>query len=219
MSFHFLDMDTYKRKSHFDYFRGLAYPYVGLTVNVDITSFVSAIKEKKLSFFLPFCYCAARAINSVPELRQRIIDGKIAQFSFCKTSHTVSLDDGTYCYCVLNSDMPFEEFLPYARSAQQEAKIARSTEDQDDDMHELIFVSTLPWLAYTALINPVPAPADSNPRITWGKYFRQGEQTLLPVSLLCNHALVDGLHISQFYDCLNRNLNELTEIAKALDNA
>lgn len=31
------------------------------------------------------------------------------------------------------------------------------------------------------MVQPVPVPADSNPRITWGKYFQQGGRMLLPV--------------------------------------
>lgn len=165
MNYKYLDMNDYKRKSHFDYFSNLAYPYVGLTVNVDITKFVNEVKKQKIPFFLSFHYCIAKAANSVPEFRQRIIDGKIAQFNCCKTSHTLSLEDGTYCHCTLRSDMAFEEYLPYAVQAQEAAKAAKSTEDKDDYMYELIFISSLPWLSYTALINPVPAPADSNPRL------------------------------------------------------
>ena len=30
-------MDSYPRKAHFDYFRSLQYPYVGVTVDVDVT--------------------------------------------------------------------------------------------------------------------------------------------------------------------------------------
>ena len=45
---------------------------------------------------------------------------------------------------------------------------------------ELLFISTTPWLTYTALVQPVPIPADSNPRITWGKYFTQEGKTLVP---------------------------------------
>ncbi len=37
MNFHYIDMDSYKRKAHFEYFGSLAYPYVGATVNVKIT--------------------------------------------------------------------------------------------------------------------------------------------------------------------------------------
>ena len=70
------------------------------------------------------------------------------------------------------------------------------------------FISTLPWFSYTFLIQPVPHPADSNPRLTWGKYFVQEGKILLPVSVLCNHALVDGSHIAAFYEALDQFVAE-----------
>ena len=36
-----LDMSAYRRKAHFDYFRAMACPYVGLTANVDITALLA----------------------------------------------------------------------------------------------------------------------------------------------------------------------------------
>lgn len=210
MHFRYLDMNSYKRKSHFEYFSGLAYPYMGATVNVDITSLIARIKAKKLPFFLTFCYCVARAANRVPELRQRIIDGRIAEFSSCKTSHTVALEDGTYCYCSLASDLPFKEFLPYAVEVQECAKTANIAVNATEEENDLIYISTLPWFSYTAIVQPVPIPADSIPRITWGRYFPQGESVLLPVTVLCNHALVDGLHMARFYELLAEQINELS---------
>ena len=165
-----INMDAYPRKKHFDYFRAMAYPYVGATVKTDITDFAKAVKREGLPFFLSFCYCAARAANDVPEFRQRIEGSGIVEFSHCPTSHTVALDDGTYCYCTLRSNMPFSEYLPLAVQAQKAARQARSVEDSEEEAGSLIFVSTLPWLSYESLIQPVPAPADSNPRITWGRY-------------------------------------------------
>ncbi|HIR13578.1 MAG TPA: hypothetical protein IAB31_06615 [Candidatus Choladousia intestinavium] len=64
-------------------------------------------------------------------------------------------------------------------------------------------------MSYASLIQPVPVPADSNPRITWGKYFSQSEQILLPVSVLCHHALVDARPISEFYQILSQEMREI----------
>ena len=98
-----------------------------------------------------------------PEFRQRIEGDGIVEFAHCPTSHTVALEDGTYCYCTLRSDMPFEEYLPRAVQAQQAAQQARCVEDGEEEAGSLIFISTLPWFSYESLIQPVPAPADSNP--------------------------------------------------------
>lgn len=205
----FLDKKTYRRKAHFEYFSGMAYPYVGLTVNVDLEELQRRIKADKLPFFFTVCYCVSRAANRVPEFRQRIIGGEIAEFTRCRTSHTVALEDGTYCYCTLEDDMPFAEYIVYAAGEQEEAKRRGSIAETESDIYDKFFISTLPWLSYTSLIQPVPVPADSNPRITWGKYFLQGGQTLLPVSVLCHHALVDGRHITDFYSFLGEEISRL----------
>ena len=105
--------------------------------------------------------------------------------------------------------MPLTEFLPYAAAEQARAMEHPSLEDREQE--RLLFISCVPWLSYTALVQPTPVPADSNPRITWGKYDRQGERILLPVSLLANHALVDGIHIARFYQALERELADIAE--------
>ena len=106
--------------------------------------------------------------------------------------------------------MPLADFLPYAAAAQEQAKRQPSLED-GEAAESLLFVSCLPWISYTALVQPVPFPADSNPRITWGRSFRQEGQTLLPVTLLVHHALADGIHLARFYEALDRELERLGE--------
>lgn len=209
MNYRFLDMENYKRKSHFAYFNGLAYPYVGVTVNIDITGLLQRIKSEKIPFFLTVCYCISNAANSVAEFRQRIMDGRIIEFDRCQTSHTVALEDGTYCYCTLNGNMPFDQYIMYAIQEQEKAKHENSIEEEETEILNKIFISTLPWLSYTALVQPVAIPADSNPRITWGKYFVQEDHMLLPVSVLCHHALVDGMHIAEFYKALEEEIEKL----------
>lgn len=207
MNYKHIDMETYKRKSHFEYFNSLAFPYVGITVNVDITELLQVIKTQKLPFFFTICYCVSQSANQIAEFRQRILDNKIIEFEYCRTSHTVALSDGTYCYCDLNSNYSFADYISHATQEQEEAKQMNSINEDQEDVLDKIFVSTIPWLSYTALINPTPVPADSNPRITWGKYFVQNDKVLLPVSVLCHHALVDGLHISTFYELLNEQIS------------
>lgn len=209
MSCHSIDLDTYPRKSHFEYFRGLAYPYVGLTSNVDITGLAQKIQQKKLPFFLTVCYCVCRAANQVPQLRQRIRGGGIVEYDLCPTSHTVALPDGTYCYCTLPAGLPFCDYLPCAVQRQAAAAQRQGLAEDPQEAADKFFISTLPWLSYTALVQPVPMPADSNPRFTWGRYFAQGNRVLMPVSVLCHHALVDGVHIARFYQLLGQEMAEL----------
>ena len=208
MSIRFIDMDSFPRKAHFDYFRSFAYPYVGYTVKVDVTGFVRRQRENGYPFFLSFCYCAERAANSVAEFKQRISGDRIVEYDWCPSSYTLALDNGTYCYCKLDCRKPFSEYLPDAMERQNEAMSSVSLDD-GDDAESLLFISSNPWLSYDAFVQPVPYPADSNPRISLGKYFADGERLLLPVTVLCNHALVDGKHIAEFFSALDTELSQV----------
>ena len=122
---------------------------------------------------------------------------------------TLALPDGSYCYCTLPERETLAEYLPAAEEAGALALRAGSIEDGEDG-DSLLFLSSLPWLHYEAFTQPVPTPADSNPRITWGRFAATGEKTLIPVTLLCNHALVDGRHLAAFFEALDRELSFFT---------
>ena len=203
-----IDPAELPRRAHFEYFNSFSNPYVGVTVEVDITPLMVWRKSNGAPFFLSLLYQVAQAANSVPEFRQRIRDGRILEFPRCPTSHTVAKPDGTYAYCVLESEMSFEEFLPIALEAQAKCRES-GTIEEDDSAIASFFVSSVPWISYTGLVQPTPSPADSNVRISWGKYFERDGRTLIPMSLLCHHELVDGRHMAQFYDALNERLGAL----------
>ena len=195
----YIDMETYPRKSHFEYFSSLAYPYVGFTANVDVTNPIRFAKEKGGSTFHAILYVAMQAANSVPELRQRVEDGKIVEFDFCNVGYTVALEDKTFCNCYTEGRMSIEEFFVDAKARQEEAKNHPGFVNPDEDETGLIFTSCIPWLAFTQCIQPAPIPADYNPRIVFGKYIKENGRTMMPLHIQCNHALVDGYHLSEFY--------------------
>lgn len=194
-----INLENHPRRSHFEYFGSLAYPYMGLTANVDVTNLIRFAKEKGGSTFHAVLWAAAKAANSVPELRHRIVDGQIVEYDHCNVGYTVALEDHTFCNCYTESRMSMEEFFVDARRRQEEAKKHPGFVNPDEDETGLIFTSCVPWVAFTQCVQPVPIPADSNPRIVFGKYIREGERTLMPLHIQCNHALVDGWHIGEFF--------------------
>ena len=82
--------------------------------------------------------------------------------------------------------------------------------EEDDGVEGLYFITSLPWLHYTQLIQPTAGGDESNPRISWGKYaadFRG--RLMMPVTLLVHHALVDGMHLARFYQALDGEMAAL----------
>lgn len=205
----YIDLETYPRRSHYEFFKALAYPYVGLTANVDVTNILKAAKTHGGSSFLACLWVAATAANSVPELRQRIVEDRIVEFDHCDTAHTVALPDRTFCNCATDCRMSFQDFLVYGKQQQEEAKTHHGFVQPGEDETKLIFVSCVPWVAFTQVIQPAPIPADCNPRIVFGKYFQEGEKTMMPLAIQCNHALVDGRHIGEFYQAFEALAEEV----------
>lgn len=205
----YIELETYPRRSHYEFFKAMAYPYVGLTANVDVTNILKAAKTHGGSSFLACLWVAATAANSVPELRQRIVEDRIVEFDHCDTAHTVALPDRTFCNCATDCRMSFQDFLVYGKQQQEEAKTHHGFVQPGEDETKLIFVSCVPWVAFTQVIQPAPIPADCNPRIVFGKYFQEGEKTMMPLAIQCNHALVDGRHIGEFYQAFEALAEEV----------
>ena len=206
-----IDLDAYPRRNHFNHFCAMAYPYAGVTVDVDVTDLLSLCREKGDSFYLMVLHAVALAADEVPEFRRRIDHGGIVEYDECPTSHIELKPDGTYAYCTLRHHMPLAEYLAQAESARTAAREGGSIEEEDD-VQSMYFISTLPWLHYTQLIQPVACGEESNPRITWGKYQANDKgRMMMPLSVLVHHALVDGIHIAKFYEAFNQQMKLICE--------
>lgn len=207
MTFREIDMSSYPRKAHYDHFRHLPNPHVGVTADVDVTELVRVCKENGWSFYLAFIRVAALAANAVPELRRRLKGEGIVEYDACGTSHVELLEDGTYCYCTLRHD-PAQSWADYMACAAAERDRARSgaSIEEDEDVDSLLFITSLPWLHYSAFVQPTGGADDCNPRISWGRYAPDHRgRLLLPLTLLCHHSLVDGLQMAAFF----RTVDEL----------
>lgn len=207
-----IDLSQSPRKAHYDHFRHLPNPHVGVTVDVDVTDLVRVCKEKGWSFYLAFIRVAALAANAVPELRRRLKGEGIVEYDSCGTSHIELLENGTYCYCTLRHDpaQSWEDYMRYAAAQRERARAGASIEEEDD-VERLFFISTVPWLHYRSISQPNFGPDASNPAITWGRYEPDYRgRLMMPVSLLAHHSLVDGINIAAFYENLNLCLKRIS---------
>lgn len=219
MSRKYIDMDKYPRLDHFRHFLTMQQPCVSVTVQVDITDWLSGLKASGCPFFLSFQYAVVKAANQIPEFRQRIVDDKIVEYDYCNPSYIVSLPDDTYRYCNVNVGQPFAQYLKESRVKQDAALHSVHLEEEEGDVLGLLFISCVPWLNYTEAMMPYPGGCFSNPSFCWGGYktekylaLEEGRvtekvKTTIPVSVFFNHALIDGIHVSRFFDNLSDELN------------
>ncbi len=210
MNYREIDMKNDVRAAHYGYFCSLANPAAALTAAVDVTELLARLGRR--SFFLSFLWCVERAANAVPELRRRIRAGKVIEFEACPTSSTVMKSDFSYAYCHLEPGMDYETFLERGNAGLDEAREGGTIGEEAGDALPCYFISCVPWLHYSHVVNPWGGGEDSNPRFTWGRYERREGRQLIPVTVMVHHGLVDGIHIARFYRNLESELANLCSI-------
>ena len=93
MHYTIIDMEKDPRCGQFAYFRGMTFPFAGLTVEMDITDMMAARGGRP--FFLSMLYAVVRAANAVPQLRRRLAeDGTVVEYDWCPPSYTAMKPDG-----------------------------------------------------------------------------------------------------------------------------
>ena len=74
-----IDMQTYPRREHFEFFSTFDQPHFNMCVNLDLTTFFPFVKRRDFSFTVALVYVLTRASNAIPEFRQRIRSGKVIE--------------------------------------------------------------------------------------------------------------------------------------------
>lgn len=195
-----IDLKTWKRRTHYELYSGLAFPYLNITANVDISKLLPWCKENEITLFSTIAYCTSRSANNIPELRQRIRGEQVVEHEMVRPSFTVLTGDDTFGFATIDYTPDFTIFNQGVLDGIEAARKDPTIHDEPgrDDM---IFLTTVTWVSFTQITHPVPLnPPDSFPRISWGKYFMQEGRLLMPLSLMAHHALMDGLHVGQFFE-------------------
>jgi chloramphenicol O-acetyltransferase type A len=93
-----------------------------------------------------------------------------------------------------------------------------SADDQGRD--DWLFMTAIPWISFTSIMPPLKLyPADSVPRLSWGKFFQEGKALKMPLSVQGHHAVIDGVHVGWFYDEFQKNLQNPNEIFGVADSS
>ncbi|MBI5402719.1 MAG: chloramphenicol acetyltransferase [Ignavibacteriae bacterium] len=204
---HYFDPKNWKRSRHFEFFRKFRNPHFNICTNVDISSVYKFSRENKISISALILFAVTRACNDVEEFRYRIKGKRIKVIDIVHPGITVLSDNDVYSNCIVTFKEPFYEFLREYISSVNNAKKNIIVGEGQKSRDDLIYISALPWISFTSVTNPMTGnPADSVPRIIWGKQFRREGKILMPFSVQVNHCLMDGVHVAKFYFKLEENL-------------
>ncbi|MBN1052486.1 MULTISPECIES: chloramphenicol acetyltransferase [Clostridium] len=202
-----IDIENWKRKDHYNFFRQVDYPHFNICGNIDITKFYKYIKENELPFFISILYASTKTANSIKEFKLRIRGDKVIEHETVNPSFTIITDEEVFSFCRSNYTDNFNEFKTNTLKEIEKVKNNISIEDEPGQ-DDLLYITSIPWVSFTNITHPIQMnPVDSIPRIAWGKYFEEGGNIKLPISVDVHHALVDGVHIGQYFNIIQEILD------------
>lgn len=208
----YIDFENWKRKGHFAFFHRMDCPQFNICMNIDVSNFIRYTKQKELSFYYSMIFAVTTVINQIEDFKYRIRDGRIVLHDKIHPSFT-DMDKNK------NDDLFKLITVELAGDMRGFVRVAKETSETQQDYFEvdklmgrddLIYITCIPWISFTHISHTISLNKnDSVPRISWGKYYKQGDKTLLPFSVQVNHALIDGFHIGKYIDRLQAYIDGL----------
>jgi len=204
---HKLNLDSWPRKQHFEFFNQFEEPYFGVTVNVDVTLAFEHAKASGVSLFIYYLYQSLGAANMTEPFRYRIEDNEVMVYDAVHASATINRPNGTFGFSYINYNESFAAFL---EGAEQEIGRVQSTNDllPSTSGQNVIHYSTLPWINFTSISHArMFSYKESVPKISFGRITDVDGQKIMAMSVHVHHALMDGLHVGQYIQCFQDLLN------------
>ena len=200
------------RIKHFEHFNSMNYPHFQVTSRVDVTELYKFIKVQNLHFTSAVVYWLCRAAHDVRVLKWRIRDDEIVEHQFLDPSFAIiSEKSEAFSFCTVEYTPNWEIFQRRSIDEIERMKEEPSFEDEEGK-DNFLFMSCLPWIDFTSIQHPVSMPADSVPRILWGKFVEKPGIIDVAISIQAHHALVDGKDLGQFFQELQGMADSPTAI-------
>lgn len=206
MTFNKIDMQTWNRKDAYDhYFKAVPCTY-SMTINLDITGLIEAVKCRELKVFPVILYGITHTVNHHTEFRMDLDEMKnLVCYSYSNPCYTVFHGETETFTDVWteydeNLDVFIENYSADMLKYQNDFELSKPIVSNN-----LFNVSCIPWSSFTGFNLNLQQGYDYFPPIfTVGKYFSDGSKTLLPLAIQVHHAVCDGFHLSRFINDLQK---------------
>jgi chloramphenicol O-acetyltransferase type A len=149
--------------------------------------------------------CLMNAVNSVPQLKRRIIEGKAVEYD-CLEGVSPIMDENNDVYREMRVRTPQEfsdiiEWHDYVRQLSSDILSGKKEgffcEMEERDMTNIANFSCIPWVDFDMITNCIVDGQAIQPLITWGKVNDDYEMS---VSITVSHIFVNGRELAYFYE-------------------
>ena len=94
-----IDIETWARRSHFEWFSAFADPTFAMNVRMDITNLFAFCKQTRHSSFATVMYIACACLNMIPAFRLRTLAGEVVELDSANVAYTAMSRTGNFVNC------------------------------------------------------------------------------------------------------------------------
>ncbi|MES2864655.1 MAG: chloramphenicol acetyltransferase [Bacteroidota bacterium] len=203
-----LDISTWNRKEHFEFFCTFEEPFFGTTIQFDCTKAYNKAKELNVSFFAYYLHKTLVASNNTENFRYRIEEGKVFIYDKINVSSTILRDDKTFGFSEVEYDENLNNFIENYDTEAERVKSLSGLFTREHNQN-IIHFSAVPWINFTSISHSRSFTyPDSCPKFSFGKMTTENNKKVMSMSVHIHHGLVDGYHLGLFFEEFERLMNE-----------
>ena len=185
-----------------------------MSARVNVENLWIKSKEQDLSFFVMSLGALMNALNDIPQMRRRIIDGKVIEFeSLDAVCPIMDKEETVFKEIRIEGPQRFYNILKwhdyvvdYQLNVLEGVDKAFDVDTMERDKINIANFSCIPWVDFDSITNATAAGNAIQPLITWGKVNDNYEMT---VSITVSHIFVNGLELAKFYKYAQENFDYL----------
>lgn len=193
------------REKHFQHYMNNLRCTYSLTVQIDITEMLRALKANGLKAYPVQIYMIATVVNRFPEFRMALSEtGEPGYWNILSPSYTV-FNSGIKTFSSIWTPYEKEFSLFYRSCIADIARYGNSTEfsPKPERPRNSFDISSIPWIDFSAFnLNVYTEGTHLLPIFTIGKYIDREAKVFMPLALQLHHAACDGYHAGQFIEAL-----------------
>lgn len=188
-----------------------------MSARINVEKLWNWCHENNKSFFIMSLGCLMNAVNSVNELKRRIIDGRVVEYKYLE-GVTPIMDEGNEVYKEMLVKVPQEfdtlmEWHDYVKELSSNILNGRQDgffiEMEKRDLTNIANFSCIPWVDFEMITNCTVNGRAIQPLITWGKVSDDYEMS---VAITVSHIFVNGRELGQFYENAQKEFDSINLI-------
>ena len=105
-----IDVEGWERLKTYEWFKSFSNSTYSMNVKMDVTALIKHVKRTKESFFIDLLYLVVKGLNSIEEMRMRLVDNKPILYDDINPAFTVMTTAGTFENVRHKNHLKFKDF-------------------------------------------------------------------------------------------------------------